>query len=221
MSLHGLSHDAWGRFSDNGNWDYKIVAPGFKYNLTDIAAAIGVHQLKRAEAMRVDREQVAKRYLDALASVEEIGLPPLDENRIHAWHLFAIRLQLNQLKINRNEFMEELKAAGVGCSVHWRPLHLHPYYQKAFGWRAGDFPVASALWKTLISLPIFPGMRSDEIEHVIASVKEICERHSIKQRVRALGTLKKSQKRAAVRPRKQRAKATDYAPTAPALRAHR
>jgi perosamine synthetase len=178
MSLHGLSADAWDRYSTNGNWDYKIVAPGYKYNLTDIAAAIGIHQLGRAEAMRLEREKVARRYGEGLASVKQIELPIDDENRRQSWHLFAIRLHLQDLKINRDAFMNELKRAGVGCSVHWRPLHLHPYYQKTFGWRIKDFPVATAEWKRLVSLPIFPGMLEDEIDHVIRTVKLICRRHA-------------------------------------------
>lgn len=178
MSLHGLSHDAWGRFSTNGNWDYKIVAPGFKYNLTDIAASIGIHQLARADAMRCERERVARLYCEALADVEQIELPTRDENHINSWHLFAIKLRLNRLTISRDAFMDELKRAGVGCSVHWRPLHLHPYYQRTFGWRAKDFPVATAQWKRLISLPIFPGVLDNEIEHVIRTVKQICTRHA-------------------------------------------
>jgi dTDP-4-amino-4,6-dideoxygalactose transaminase len=178
MSLHGLSADAWGRYSSNGQWDYKIVAPGYKYNLTDIAAAIGIHQLGRAEAMRSQREQIAWRYCAELAGVDQIELPVEVGNRIQSWHLFAIRLRLKQLNISRDAFMNELKLAGVGCSVHWRPLHLHPYYQKALGYRAKDFPVATKLWKGLVSLPIFPGMPNDEIEHVIRTVKRICARHA-------------------------------------------
>lgn len=178
MSLHGLSADAWGRYSSNGNWDYKIVAPGYKYNLTDIAAAIGIHQLGRAEAMRRERESIALRYCDALSGVEQIELPTHDESRIESWHLFAIRLNLKRLKLNRDAFMKELKQAGVGCSVHWRPLHLHPYYQKTLGWRAQDFPIATAEWKRLISLPIFPGMLDEELEHVISTIKQICRRNS-------------------------------------------
>ncbi len=178
MSLHGLSHDAWGRYSGNGKWDYKIVAPGYKYNLTDVAAAMGIHQLGRAEAMRRERETIALQYYSALAGVAQIELPAQAENRIHSWHLFAIKLRLKCLTINRDEFMEQLKRAGVGCSVHWRPLHLHPYYQKTFGWRAKEFPVASVIWKRLVSLPIFPGMVNREIEHVVATVKRICARHA-------------------------------------------
>ena len=177
MSLHGLSEDAWNRYA-NGGWDYKIVAPGFKYNLTDIAAAIGVHQLSRAEKMRRQREYVAERYLSEFAEVDQIELPELDKNRIHSWHLFAIRLNLQRLTINRDAFIEELKRAGIGCSVHWRPLHLHPYYQKTFGYRPKDFPFATAEWKRLISLPIFPGMLEKEIKQVIRTVKNLCARHA-------------------------------------------
>ena len=177
MSLHGLSHDAWGRYSGSGSWDYRILAPGYKYNLTDIAAAIGIHQLARAEEMRRAREHVARRYLEALGRIEELELPPDPADRIHAWHLFPIRLRLDRLAIDRNRFMEELKKAGVGCSVHWRPLHLHPYYTKTFGWRRTDLPVATALWLRLVSLPIFPGMREDEIATVVKTVVNLCRRH--------------------------------------------
>lgn len=178
MSLHGLSHDAWDRYATNGSWDYKIVAPGFKYNLTDIAAAMGVHQLSRAETMRRERERVARGYLRAMRSIEQIELPGLEKDRKLSWHLFPIRLHLARLTISRDKFIEELKRAGVGCSVHWRPLHLHPYYQKTFGYRAKDFPIATAEWKRLISLPIFPGMREEEIEHVVNVVERICARHA-------------------------------------------
>ncbi len=178
MSLHGLSHDAWGRYSGGGSWDYKIIAPGYKYNLTDIAAAIGIQQLARAEEMRREREAIARWYMEALADVEEIELPPEDVNRIHSWHLFPIRLQLERLAINRNEFVEELRESGVGCSVHWRPLHLHPYYQQTFGWQPEDFPTATVVWERLISLPIFPAMRNDEVDKVVRTIRSLCARHA-------------------------------------------
>src|SRR5215210_1645363 len=170
MSLHGLSHDAWGRFSKGGSWDYRILAPGFKYNLTDVAAALGIHQLARAEEMRKDRERLARRYLEFLSSTEEIELPPVPDDRLHSWHLFPVRLRLEKLAIDRNSFIAELKEAGVGCSVHWRPLHLHPYYAETFGWRAEDLPAASAVWERIVSLPLFPAMTDAEHEHVVAVV---------------------------------------------------
>jgi perosamine synthetase len=178
MSLHGLSRDAWDRYSKGGSWDYRIIAPGFKYNMTDIAAAIGIHQLARAEEMRRKRERIAAIYRDAFSAVEEIELPVDDSNRIHSWHLFPIRLQLARLTIDRNMFIEELSQSGVGSSVHWRPLHLHPYYQESFGWLPEDCPVATETWVRLVSLPLFPGMREEEIEHVIHTVKLLCARYA-------------------------------------------
>lgn len=183
MSLHGLSHDAWGRYAGGGSWDYRIVAPGYKYNLTDIAAAIGIHQLARAEEMRQRREKIAVHYAEALAGVEEIELPPFAANRLHSWHLFPLRLRLERLQINRHEFIEALKQAGVGCSVHWRPLHLHPYYGDHLGWRPADCPVATDVWRRLISLPIFSGMTEPEAEQVIGTVREICLAHRRTSRV--------------------------------------
>ncbi len=174
MSLHGLSQDAWERYSGRKSWDYRIVAPGYKYNLTDVAAAIGIHQLARAEQVRQEREAVARRYSDAFSRLEELEIPAEDPNRIHSWHLYPIRLDLDRLAIDRNAFLERLKEAGVGCSVHWRPLHLHPYYQTTFGWRAEDFPAATAVWERLVSLPIFPGMREEEVEFVVRSVASLC-----------------------------------------------
>ncbi len=184
MSLHGLSNDAWGRYADHGSWDYQIIEPGYKYNLTDIAASIGIHQLRRAEEMRRRRELIANRYLAALSEVNELELPPVNADRLHSWHLFPIKLNLDDLSINRNEFIQELKREGVGCSVHWRPLHLHPYYQEKFDWRPEHFPIATALWQRLISLPIFPGMVDEEIEHVIGSIKGLCNRYGRYRRQR-------------------------------------
>ncbi len=177
MSLHGLSHDAWKRYLGGSSWDYRIIAPGYKYNMTDVAAALGVQQLKRAEALRLERESLAMRYLESLAGVEELELPPVPANRIHSWHLFPIRLRLDRLSIDRNQFVASLKERGVGCSVHWRPLHLHPYYAEQFGWRPEQFPVASPLWERLVTLPLFPGMRDDEFQHVVETVRDLCESH--------------------------------------------
>ncbi|HUK89408.1 MAG TPA: DegT/DnrJ/EryC1/StrS family aminotransferase [Blastocatellia bacterium] len=174
MSLHGMSGDGWARHTNRGSWDYKIIAPGFKYNLTDIAAALGRQQLRRAEAMRLKREETALHYLEALKDLPELSLPPVSPDRIQSWHLFPIRLNLEASSIDRDQFVSELRGAGVGCSVHWRPLHLHPYYQEAFGWRPEHLPTASLEWGRLISLPIFPGIRPEQIEYVEGAVRTIC-----------------------------------------------
>jgi dTDP-4-amino-4,6-dideoxygalactose transaminase len=178
MSLHGLSNDAWGRYAGRGKWDYRILAPGFKYNLTDVAAALGLGQLARAEQMRLEREAIARRFIAAFAGVDEIELPAEHPDRILSWHLFPIRLRLDRLAIDRNAFFDDLRSSGVGCSVHWRPLHLHPYYEQTYGWAPESCPQATALWQRLISLPIFPGMREDEIARVIAVVSGLCRQHA-------------------------------------------
>jgi dTDP-4-amino-4,6-dideoxygalactose transaminase len=177
MSLHGLSNDAWARYSGGRAWDYRILAPGFKYNLTDVAAAIGLRQLARADAMRDSRERIARTYRERLADVEEIDLPALPDDRIHSWHLFPVRLRLERLAVDRNRFIDDLRDSGVGCSVHWRPLHLHPYYQETYGWQAEDFPVATREGERLVSLPLFPAMTSEEIERVVTTLRALVSSH--------------------------------------------
>jgi perosamine synthetase len=174
LALHGLSHDAWDRYSGNGSWDYRIIAPGYKYNMTDIAAAIGIHQLARAETMRRAREAIAAEYLHRLGDVEEIELPPIVPDRLHAWHLFPIRLRLDKLTIDRNTFMRQLALAGISCSVHWRPLHLHPYYEQTFGWRPHHLPEASRVWTRLVSLPLFSKMEPQDVDAVVSAVTNAC-----------------------------------------------
>lgn len=177
MSLHGLSHDAWGRYREGGSWDYRIIAAGFKDNMTDIAAAIGIHQLARAESMRARREAIADIYRERFADHDALDLPPVSgANRVHSWHLFPIRLNLDRLTIGRDQFIVELKQRGVMTAVHWRPLHLHPYYQNAFGLSPQDFPNATTLFTRNISLPLFPAMTEAEIEQVVEAVIGVCSR---------------------------------------------
>jgi perosamine synthetase len=177
MSLHGMSKDAWKRFTDMGSWYYEIVAPGFKYNMTDLAAALGLVQLRRANELWEQRCRVAEKYSDAFASVEEIELPIEHPDRRHSWHLYSIRLRLDRLTIDRAAFMEELKSRGVASSVHWMPLHMHPYYVATYGFEPGDFPVAAALWPRLVSLPIFPGMTEVEIDYVVEVIRTVTRLH--------------------------------------------
>lgn len=177
LSLHGLSEDAWSRYSGGRNWDYRILAPGYKYNLTDLAAAIGLQQLARAEAMRRQREGLAAGYRAALGTLEEIELPVEPADRVHAWHLFPIRCRPGRLAIARNAVIDALKAHGVGCSVHWRPLHLHPYYRDTFGWQPGQCPVASTVWERLVSLPLFPDLSPADVGRVVSAVTAVCRAH--------------------------------------------
>ncbi len=173
MSLHGISHDAWKRYTKEGSWYYEVVAPGFKYNLTDIAAAIGIEQLKKCSAFWEARQRIAMIYEKAFAGLEEVDIPSCRGDAQHAWHLFIIQLNLERLKINRNQFIEALREKGIGTSVHFIPLHLHPYYRDTFGCKAEDFPNASAAFERIISLPIYPGMTEADVERVIEAVSGI------------------------------------------------
>ncbi len=179
MTLHGLSKDAWRRYQTTDSWDYRIVAPGFKYNLTDVAAALGAEQLKRAFELRAARRRIAHIYLEAFAGVSQLELPPDPPGHDASWHLFAIRLCLDRLSIDRNQFIRELAARGISTSVHWRPLHLHPYYQETFDWRPEDLPAAGAVFDRLISLPLFPTMSEEEVDAVIEAVESLCDEHSL------------------------------------------
>ena len=177
MSLHGMSRDAWKRFTAAGSWYYEIVAPGFKYNLTDIAAAIGLGQLSRANELWAARRKVADQLRQELSNIDEIELPLELPNRKHSWHLFPIRLNLGQLRIDRAEFIQELSARGVGASVHWLPLHMQPYYRETYGFDPQDFPVAAEVWPRLVSLPIFPTMAPTQVKQVANAVTAVVTEH--------------------------------------------
>ncbi|MEO6567709.1 MAG: DegT/DnrJ/EryC1/StrS family aminotransferase [Opitutaceae bacterium] len=177
MSLHGISKDAWKRFTAEGSWYYEIVAPGFKYNLTDIASAIGLHQLRKADVLRAARERAVESYRQQLSPLPEILLQAGDPNRIHSRHLFVVRLRMEYLDVDHRVVIDELKQAGIGASVHWIPLHMHPYYRETYGYSPSDFPVAAALFPTLISLPLFPAMTEEDIGYVCDSLGAILRRH--------------------------------------------
>jgi dTDP-4-amino-4,6-dideoxygalactose transaminase len=177
MRLHGISRDAWKRYTAAGSWLYEIEDIGFKYNLTDIAAAIGIVQLGRAEEMRRQREGVALRYGTALEAADLLDLVDLPAAPgvadVHAWHLYPIRLHLDRLAIDRATVIEELKASGIGTSVHFIPLHLHPYYRRTYDYAAGDLPVATREYEREISLPIYPGLGEDAVERVVRALSAI------------------------------------------------
>ncbi len=173
MSLHGMSKDAWKRFMGGGAWYYEIVAPGFKYNLTDVAASLGIEQLGRAEVLWAERARVAGLYRDGLGDVVALELPVELPDRRHAWHLFSLKLKLERLKIDRGAFIEQMNAGGVAASVHYQPLHMQPYYRESYGYKPEQFPVAARLWPRLVSLPIFPGITPAEVEQVIDVVRSV------------------------------------------------
>jgi dTDP-4-amino-4,6-dideoxygalactose transaminase len=172
MRLHGIERDAWKRYRDDGSWRYEVLEAGFKYNLTDFQAAIGLVQLAKCDAMRQARQRIAQRYTDAFSSLEELLLPEIRSDRSTSWHLYVLRLRPHRLRVNRDAYIRALSPRGVSCSVHFIPLHLQPYYQRAYGYRAGDFPSAEQQYGSCLSLPIFPGMTDQQIEYVIRAVQE-------------------------------------------------
>ncbi len=173
MSLHGLSRDAWNRYSTEGSWYYEILSPGFKYNLTDIAAALGLAQLKKCDRFWKARERYAALYHEGFRDVPEIICPQAAPHVQHAWHLYVIQLELDRLQISRNEFITQLQQAGVGCSVHFIPLHLHPYYRDMFGYRPTDLPVSNMVFQRALSLPLYSKMTEADVNRVIEVVRTL------------------------------------------------
>ena len=175
MRLHGISADAWNRYGAGGSWAYEVVQPGFKYNLTDLAAAIGLVQLERLDELAEARASIAARYDSAFAESPLVESPPRRAGDGHAWHLYVVRLNLGALSIGRDQVINRLGQAGIGVSVHFIPLHLHPHYQRTYGYAPGDFPMAESIFERSISLPIWPGMSEAQVSRVTATLLEICD----------------------------------------------
>lgn len=173
MSLHGISRDAWKRYTLEGSWHYEILFPGYKYNLTDIAAAIGIEQLKRSDRFHEVRRGIAEEYNKGFNGIPEIGKPVFRPDILHAWHLYVIQLDLERLRITRNAFIELLKKENIGTSVHFIPLHMHPYYRETFGYKPEDFPNASNVFNKILSLPIYPKMAKVDVMYVIDTVRRL------------------------------------------------
>jgi dTDP-4-amino-4,6-dideoxygalactose transaminase len=179
MRLHGISRDVFDRYTSTApKWYYEVVAPGFKYNMSDIAASLGIHQLRKAQRFLERRRAIAQRYLQGLAGLP-LRLPvPVRPGDLHSWHLFVIQLKLESLTIDRAKFIELMAAAGIGCSVHFIPLHLQPYWRDRYRLKPEDFPVSSDVYSRAVSLPIFTRMSDDDVERVIVAVRAILDRYS-------------------------------------------
>ena len=173
MALHGISKDAWKRYTADGSWYYEIIAPGYKYNLTDIAAAMGLIQLRKAERMWQRRREIAQRYNAAFSALSQLQIPAEQSQSQHAWHLYMLRLNLEQLRLDRAQFFTELKRRNIGASVHFIPLHVHPYYRETYGYRPEDLPVAYREYQREISLPIYSKMSDGDVQDVIEAVTEV------------------------------------------------
>jgi dTDP-4-amino-4,6-dideoxygalactose transaminase len=172
MSLHGISRDAWKRYTAEGSWRYEILAPGFKYNLTDIAAALGLVQLGKLDAMWRRRAEIAGRYDRAFAGCPELQLPARSAGNQHAWHLYMLRVDNERLAGGRDAFVTELRRRNIGASVHFIPLHLHPYYRDTYGLGPADFPIATREFLREVSLPIYSRMTDRDVDDVIAAVQD-------------------------------------------------
>lgn len=170
MRLHGISKDAWNRYSEKGKWYYEIENAGWKYNMTDIQAALGIPQIKKLDGFIETRRRYAHIYNDSLGEIREAITPFEDPRARHIYHLYPLLLD----GPNRDGFMEKMNAKGIGCSVHFIPLHLHPYY-RSMGFKKGDYPNAEWVYEREVSLPLYPKMTPEDVDYVVNSVKELLQ----------------------------------------------
>lgn len=172
-ALHGMSRDAWKRFSDEGYKHYQVLAPGFKYNMTDLQAALGIHQIGRIEANAVRRAAIWARYDEAFASLP-IELPaPVEADTVHGRHLYTILVDPERAAKSRDRVLDELVRLNIGTGVHYTALHLHPYYRETFGYKPGDYPNAERIGDRTLSLPLSPKLTDADVEDVIAAVRQV------------------------------------------------
>ena len=176
LALHGMSKDAWKRFSDDGYRHYDVVEAGFKYNMMDLQAALGIHQLQRVEANHARRKAIWNRYQDAFSDLPAgCPLEPAADTR-HAFHLYTLRIDARRCGLSRDEFIDNMTAAGIGVGVHYRSLPEHTYYRERFGWQVDDYPSAKTFGEQTVSLPLGPGLTGAEVERVVATVSGLLER---------------------------------------------
>jgi dTDP-4-amino-4,6-dideoxygalactose transaminase len=174
MRLHGIGRDAWKRYSREGTWSYEVHCAGYKLNLCDVLSALGVAQLRKCHRFWVRRRTIAQLYSERFVRLEELEIPPDGQSSgEHSWHLYILRIKRNSLAITRDEFIEELKELGIGSSVHFIPLHLHPYYARCHGYKMGDFPNAEDACSRCLSLPIFPDLTDEQVERVMDAVEKV------------------------------------------------
>ena len=174
LTLHGMSRDAWKRYTGSASWYYEVISAGYKDNMTDIQASLGIHQLRRLDGFIKIRQRYASLYDEAFADLPEVKTPMTHADRNHIYHLYVISLDLERLVIDRTQFIEELKAQNIGASVHFIPIHLHAFYQKEFGYRPGALPRAESIYNRIVSLPLYPRMTERDVRDVISAVHQIC-----------------------------------------------
>jgi dTDP-4-amino-4,6-dideoxygalactose transaminase len=173
LSLHGMNRDAWKRYGDTGSWYYEVTAPGYKYNLSDVLAAIGLGQIERFAEMQGARERAAARYHARLEAVPEVRRPQPRPGATHAWHLYPIALELERLTCDRARFVSELRAENIGTSVHFIPIHLHPHFRATLRPRDGAYPVADDAYRRALSLPMFGGLTESDVDDVCDAIGKV------------------------------------------------
>lgn len=177
LSLHGMSNDAWDRYTERGSWAYRVMAAGYNYAMSDFQAALGHAQFDRLGEFQRKRRALALRMSERLAELPQLALPYEREGTTHAWHLYIVRIRPGALTISRDAIISALRDAGIGTSVHFIPIHHHPYYRETFGWQPGDFPAADEAFATMISLPLYTRMTDAEVDRVAAAVESIVLAH--------------------------------------------
>lgn len=177
IGLHGMSKDAWKRFDKSGSWRYDIVMPGFKYNMTDLQSALGIHQLRKLEGFHARRREVAERYSRVFGAVDALETPTEKDYASSAWHLYVLRIRPERLSIDRDAFIVELGERNIGTSVHYTPLHMMSYYADKYGFAPADYPVAHDAFERMVSIPLHPRLSDDDVDDVIDAVLGIVDEH--------------------------------------------
>jgi dTDP-4-amino-4,6-dideoxygalactose transaminase len=179
-SLHGMNRDAWNRYGSHGSWFYDVVCPGYKYNMTDIQASLGLHQLRQLPQFHAKRRAIVHRYQAAFRPYGQLVVPTERNDVQHAWHLYVLRLNLDHARITRDQFITEMRERNIGCSVHFIPIHLHQYYRGKYGYKPEHFPIALREYQRMVSLPLSPRMTDEDVADVIEAVTNIVQRPSAK-----------------------------------------
>ncbi len=173
LGLHGMSKDAWKRFSDEGYKHYQVIHAGYKYNMMDIQGAMGIHQLKRVDKNWIQREKIWNKYNDAFSDLPCFLPKNPEPDTRHAYHLYTPLIDLDKLKKSRDRVLDELTAENIGAGVHYMPVHLHPFYRKTYGWSAGDFPNSEWIGERTLSLPLSAALTDNDVDDVIKAFRNI------------------------------------------------
>jgi len=171
LSLHGMSKDGWKRFQKNAKWEYDVSKLGYKYNMTDISASFGNWQMKYVKQWHASRSKLFKYYNKKLSQLDGITCPiDVSHEQIHGYHLYIIRLKSEMWSINRNKIIELLNASGIGTSVHYKPIHMHSYYQKKYGFKPIDFPNSYGFYRNAITLPLYPDLSIEQVDFIVENL---------------------------------------------------